>query len=58
MATALHRYNPSHHYVRAVTGYAELMKSEPEAFRGYYHWQVYFLTRGGDVHLPVGYARE
>jgi soluble lytic murein transglycosylase-like protein len=58
MSTALYRYNPSQHYVRAVTGYAEVMNAGPAAFRGYYHWQVYYLTREGDVLLPIGYAGQ
>jgi membrane-bound lytic murein transglycosylase B len=57
MANALFRYNNSQRYVRAVTAYAEVMKAEPDAFRGYYGWQVYYLTTGGDILLPVGYGR-
>ena len=34
------------------------MKSRPRAFHGYYHWQVYFATREGDVLLPVGYSTK
>ena len=37
--------------------YAEVMRTEPDALRGYYHWQVYYLTTNGDVLLPVGYGR-
>jgi membrane-bound lytic murein transglycosylase B len=58
MAAALYAYNPSQRYVRAVTNYAERMRADQAAFRGYYHWQVYFLTTAGDAHLPVGYYRE
>ena len=57
MANALFRYNQSQRYVRAVTAYAEVMRSDPDAYRGYYHWQVYYLTTHGDVLLPVGYGR-
>jgi hypothetical protein len=56
MANALFRYNHSDRYVRAVTAYAEVMRAEPDAYRGYYHWQVYYLTTGGDILLPVGYG--
>ncbi len=56
MPNALFRYNNSQRYVRAVTAYAEVMHAEPDAYRGYYHWQVYYLTTGGDVLLPVGYG--
>jgi soluble lytic murein transglycosylase-like protein len=57
MAGALFRYNQSQRYVRAVTGYAEVMRADPDAYRGYYGWQVYYLTTSGDVLLPVGYGR-
>ncbi len=57
MANALFRYNNSQRYVRAVTAYAEIMRAEPDAYRGYYHWQVYYLTTKGDILLPVGYGR-
>ena len=57
MANALFRYNQSQRYVRAVTAYAEVMRAEPDAYRGYYHWQVYYLTTRGDILLPVGYGR-
>lgn len=57
MANALFRYNNSQRYVRAVTAYAEVMRAEPDALRGYYHWQVYYLTTNGDILLPVGYGR-
>jgi membrane-bound lytic murein transglycosylase B len=56
MANAVFRYNNSDHYVQAVTAYAEVIRSDPAAFRGYYHWQVYYLTTSGDVLLPVGYG--
>jgi membrane-bound lytic murein transglycosylase B len=51
MAAALHAYNPSRRYVRAVAAYAGQMRAEPRAFLGYYHWQVYY----GDTLLPEGY---
>lgn len=57
MANALFRYNNSQRYVRAVTAYAEVMRSTPDAYRGYYGWQVYYLTTRGDILLPVGYGR-
>jgi len=56
MAGALFRYNQSQRYVRAVTAYAEVMRADPDAYRGYYGWQVYYLTTSGDVLLPVGYG--
>jgi soluble lytic murein transglycosylase-like protein len=56
MPNALFRYNNSQPYVRAVTAYAEVMRDEPDAYRGFYHWQVYYLTTRGDTLLPVGYG--
>jgi membrane-bound lytic murein transglycosylase B len=58
MAAALYRYNPSQHYVDAVTAYAGVMRAAPEAVRGYYHWQVFYLTKEEDSLLPVGYSRD
>jgi membrane-bound lytic murein transglycosylase B len=55
---ALFRYNNSTHYVRGVTLLAQVMERRPRAFYGYYHWDVYYLTRHGDVRLPVGYDRD
>ena len=57
MPNALFRYNNSQRYVRAVTAYAEVMRADPSAYRGYYGWQVYYLTTKGDILLPVGYGR-
>lgn len=54
-AEALYRYNNSPAYVRGVTLLAELMERRPHAFDGYYHWQVYYLTKRGSVLLPEGY---
>ena len=56
MPNALFRYNNSQPYVRAVTAYAEVMREQPDAYRGFYHWQVYYLTTRGDILLPVGYG--
>jgi membrane-bound lytic murein transglycosylase B len=56
---ALYAYNHSDHYVAGVTALARVIEADVAAFRGYYHWQVYYLTTAGDVWLPVGYeARE
>ena len=56
MPNALFRYNNSQRYVRAVTAYAEVMRADALAYRGYYQWQVYYLTTKGDILLPVGYG--
>jgi membrane-bound lytic murein transglycosylase B len=58
MPRALFAYNQSQQYVRAVTAFAEVMRADPDAFRGYYNWQVYYLTKGGDVLLPAGFGQE
>ena len=58
MDRALYSYNPSDRYVEAVSAYAQVMRNDPAAFRGYYHWQVYFLTTEGDKLLPVGWSGE
>ncbi|MFM7236491.1 MAG: transglycosylase SLT domain-containing protein [Cyanobium sp.] len=52
---ALWGYNNSDHYGKAVLHYAALMKDDPAAFRGLYHWEVHFASGAGDLWLPVGY---
>lgn len=52
---ALYRYNNSMRYVRGVTHLAKTMERRPRAFHGYYHWEIYYLSKHGDVRLPVGY---
>ena len=56
MRDALWHYNHSDRYVDAVSAYAAVMRADPRAYRGYYHWQVYYRTPKGDVHLPEGYG--
>lgn len=58
MDRALYAYNHSWKYVRAVKAYADVMRGDPAAYRGYHQWQVYYLTVRGDVLLPVGYVKE
>ena len=55
MSRALFAYNRSEAYVRAITVYAEQMRSDPRTYNGYWHWQVYYRTVDGDRLLPVGY---
>jgi hypothetical protein len=31
------------------------MRADEAAFRGYYHWQVYYRTIAGDQLLPEGW---
>ncbi|MAS53977.1 MAG: lytic transglycosylase [Pimelobacter sp.] len=52
---ALYSYNNHPAYVRGVTQLARVMRAEPRAFLGYYHWQVYYLSSAGDVVLRPGY---
>lgn len=55
MDRALWGYNNHDNYVRAVTHYADLMAADEMAFRGFYHWEIYFLSELGDLWLPGGY---
>lgn len=55
MREAIFAYNRHYNYVRAIQHYASVIRDNPNAYRGYYHWQVYILTVEGDVVMPVGY---
>lgn len=55
MNDALFAYNRSDLYVTGVSRYAERMKSDPAAYRGYWGWQVYYWSTSGDVWLPPGW---
>jgi membrane-bound lytic murein transglycosylase B len=57
MASALYRYNPSEHYVRAITQYARTMQRAPYLYRGYWHWRVLYRDVHGLYLLPEGYPR-
>ena len=50
-------YNNSDYYGNAVLEYAELLKEDPRAFNGFYHWQIHYNSSQGDVLLPVGYSQ-
>ena len=54
-ADALWHYNPSFHYVRAVTEYARTMQRSASLYRGYWHWRVLYRHTRGTYVLPVGY---
>ncbi|MFP4512152.1 MAG: transglycosylase SLT domain-containing protein [Acidimicrobiales bacterium] len=58
MGEALFSYNRHHNYVRAIEHYASVIRDDPNAFRGYYHWQVYVLTTEGEVVMPVGFDED
>ncbi len=49
-------YNNSDNYGRAVMLYADLLRSDPLAFVGLYHWQIHFNANGLDLWLPEGYS--
>lgn len=50
-------YNNSHYYGDAVLAYAALLKADPAAYRGLYHWEIHFASAAGDLWLPVGYQQ-
>src|SRR5688572_2596104 len=56
MVKAIWHYNHSYKYVRAVMHYADVMRADPNAYRGYHQWQVYYLTSFGDILLAVGWV--
>jgi len=54
MAGALMHYNPSPHYAKAVTAYAEVLGEDERAFTTYYHWPVLIHLESGDVIMNEG----
>jgi soluble lytic murein transglycosylase-like protein len=57
MDKAIWAYNHDNDYVDAVKKYAEVMRADANAYRGFYGWQVYYQIGNGIVHLPVGYPK-
>ena len=53
--SALWNYNHSNRYVEGVKHYAAVMADDPQMFHAYYHWQIVYLSKHGDVWLPAGY---
>jgi hypothetical protein len=51
-------YNNSDHYGRAVIHYADLLKRDPLAYRGLYHWQIHYASSDGDLWLNEGYNQQ
>lgn len=51
-------YNNSDYYGRAVLLYASLMREDPRAYTGLYHWEIHFNADAGDLWLPVGYSQN
>ena len=58
MQRALFAYNRAQAYVNALMAYAEAMRLDPNAYRGYHGWQVYYPTKDGPVHLPAGWTNQ
>lgn len=56
ISRAIYAYNNSDLYVRAVSLYAQQMFANERAYLGYYNWQVYVATTGGEVLLPEGFS--
>ena len=50
-------YNNSDHYGRGVLEYAALLREDPAAYRGLYHWEIHYAADGGDLWLPLGYRQ-
>lgn len=50
-------YNNSDHYGEAVLLYASLLREDPRALVGLYHWEIHYNSDRGDLWLPVGYAQ-
>jgi hypothetical protein len=41
-----------------VLHYAALLKDDPRAYTGLYHWEIHVTSEAGDLWLPVGYRQE
>jgi hypothetical protein len=57
MQKALFAYNHAQAYVNALVYYANVMKSDPNAYRGYHGWQVYYPTTDGPIYMPAGWSK-
>ena len=58
MQKALFAYNHAQAYVNALIDYADAMRADPNEYRGYWGWQVYYPTKDGPVLLPIGWTNE
>ncbi len=58
MRAALFGYNRSQRYVDAVDAYAQVIRENELAYRGYHAWQVYFLSEAGLIVMPTGYEER
>ena len=50
-------YNNSDLYGEAVLLYASLIREDPQALVGLYHWEIHYNAQQGDLWLPVGYEQ-
>lgn len=48
-------YNNSDAYGEGVLQYAALLREDPAAYTGLYHWQIHYAAAGGDLWLAPGY---
>ncbi|MFM7087371.1 MAG: transglycosylase SLT domain-containing protein [Cyanobium sp.] len=51
-------YNNSDAYGEGVLQYAALLRQDPAAYTGLYHWQIHYAAAGGDLWLPPGYNQS
>ena len=51
-------YNNSDAYGEGVLQYAALLKEDPDAYTGLYHWQIHYAAAGGDLWLAPGYNQR
>ena len=58
MERAIWWYNHDDEYVDAIMKFGEVMRNDPSAFRGFFGWQVYYVTANGTVLLPEGWAKN
>jgi hypothetical protein len=35
-----------------------LLREDPAAYRGLYHWEIHYAAAGGDLWLPLGYRQS
>lgn len=54
---AIHGYNNSDRYVRAVRAYADTLTAAPGRYYGYHAWEVLFLSSVGLLRIPQGYRQ-
>ncbi len=58
VAGALWNYNHSDQYVQGVQRYAAIMAENPQAFFGFYNWQIIYVSTAGDIWLPTGFDQD